>query len=123
MDVSAALFPFEVVSIIKHIVNSHFVAIDVELSGIPVRSNQLQEDLKGRKARTGRPSLQEVYAEAREAAKKYQILQIGLTVVEESGNGMVHNAETLPSMSYMSENDHEVIHVLSSTEIRHLLPT
>lgn len=80
MDVSRALFPFELVNIIKQVLNTHFVAIDLELSGIPVWQRLRRQSVSNRQ------SLQEHYSAAREAAQKYQILQVGLTLVEELEN-------------------------------------
>ena len=87
MDISRALFPFEIVSIIEQVLSSHFVAIDLELSGIPVRPSQILDGSKGKQIKKGKPTLQEVYSEARNAAKKFQILQFGLTIVEETNDG------------------------------------
>jgi poly(A)-specific ribonuclease len=74
MDVSNRQFPSELVKILQLIADSHFVALDLEFSGI-----------SSRRARGGRSrlSLQQVYEEVKEAAKQYQVLQVGLTVVEE----------------------------------------
>jgi poly(A)-specific ribonuclease len=74
MDISNRQFPSELVKILQLIADSHFVALDLEFSGI-----------SSRRARGGRSrlSLQQVYEEVKEAAKQYQVLQVGLTVVEE----------------------------------------
>lgn len=58
---------------------AHFVAIDLELSGIhtklaSVRSGKLDD---------GKQTLQGRYRECKEAAEKYQVLQVGITCVEE----------------------------------------
>ena len=66
---------FEILpTILKRISNAHFIAFDLELSGIPER---------GQNRDKGRASRQERYAELKAAAEKYQILQVGLTIVEE----------------------------------------
>ena len=57
--------------ILRDISNCTFVALDFELSGIPTH-------LESR-----RHTLQEKYTEVKEAARTYQILQIGLTIVTE----------------------------------------
>jgi len=75
MDVSRETFPFELVNIIQAIVDSHFVAFDLEFSGIATRRRAGQG---GR-----RSSLQQVYQETKIAAQQYQVLQFGLTIVEE----------------------------------------
>ena len=77
MDIHRSAFPFELVKIIQLIADSHFVAFDLEFSGIT--SRRRLEEGHGRK----RLSLQEVYTDVKEAADRYQILQVGLTVVQE----------------------------------------
>jgi poly(A)-specific ribonuclease len=74
MDVSNRQFSSELVKILQLIADSHFIALDLEFSGI-----------FSRRASGGRSrlSLQQVYEEIKEAAKQYQVLQVGLTVVEE----------------------------------------
>lgn len=74
MDVPIRQFSGELVKILQLIADSHFVALDLEFSGI-----------SSRRARGGRSrlSLQQVYEEVREASKQYQVLQVGLTIVEE----------------------------------------
>lgn len=74
MDISHRQFSNELVKIIQLIADSHFVALDLEFSGISSRR-------KGRGK--SRLSLQQVYEDVREAAKQYQILQVGLTILEE----------------------------------------
>jgi len=72
MDISRSRFPFELVSIIQLIASSHFVAFDLEFSGIA-----------GWRRGGKKPTLQEVYEDVKGAAEQYQILQVGLTVVQE----------------------------------------
>ena len=72
MDISRSRFPLELVKIIQLIADSHFVALDLEFSGIP-----------GRRKDRRKPTLQEVYEDVKEAAEQYQVLQVGLTVVHE----------------------------------------
>ena len=72
MDISRSRFPFELVSIIQLIATSHFVAFDLEFSGIA-----------GRRRGGKKPTLQEVYEDVKGAAEQYQVLQVGLTVVQE----------------------------------------
>ena len=74
MDVDKSTFFYHLPTILKRISNAHFIAFDLELSGIPEFS---------KKHSSGRASLQERYTDIKEAAEKYQILQIGLTIVEE----------------------------------------
>ncbi|EED22830.1 CAF1 family ribonuclease, putative [Talaromyces stipitatus ATCC 10500] len=63
---------FRLPGILRDISECAFVALDFEFSGIP--SHQ---------AGSRPQSLQERYAEVKEAAKTYQILQVGLTIVKE----------------------------------------
>lgn len=60
--------------ILTDISESHFVAVDLELSGVPTK--QVRNDI-------GKPSLQQRYLETKEAAERYQILQFGLTCVSQ----------------------------------------
>ena len=74
MEIPSRQFSSELVKILQLIADSHFVALDLEFSGISSRRTR---------AGKGRLSLQQVYEDVREAAKQYQVLQVGLTVVEE----------------------------------------
>lgn len=71
MDVPHRQFGVNLIKIIEYIADAHLVSLDLEFTGIP------------RGGRQGRASLEDVYGELREAAKTYQILQVGLTVVQE----------------------------------------
>ena len=71
MNVSVASFPSEAVKILQEIRDAHFVAIDFEFSGIAGRGGG------------GKPSLQGLYHEVKAAAERYQVLQVGLTIVKE----------------------------------------
>ena len=60
---------------------SHFVALDFEMSGIPP-----SQTFKGQHEDTGKTrkmSLQQRYVELKQAAEKFQILQVGITIVQE----------------------------------------
>ena len=81
MDVDQIAFPWQLPLILKAIANAHFVALDLELSGIhskPLHRNKVAITGHGHKQ-----SLQERYEETKEAAERYQVLQVGLTVVRE----------------------------------------
>ncbi|TID15178.1 CAF1-domain-containing protein [Venturia nashicola] len=75
MDVDKTAFYPRLLTILEDISNAHFVSLDFELSGIaskqPGTSRQNQ-------------TLQERYAEAKEAAERYRIIQVGLTCVGQS---------------------------------------
>lgn len=97
MDVSSREFSSELVKIIQLIAHSHFVALDLEFSGI-----------SSRRARGGRNrlSLQQVYEEVQEAAKLYQVLQVGLTIVEEDaekGNYMDQSSMLIGSTRILTD--------------------
>lgn len=77
MEVDKRSFYPLLLDILTDISESHFVAFDLELSGVP--SKGTNSAYKG----TGRPALQQRYLETKEAAEKYQILQIGLTCVQQ----------------------------------------
>ena len=72
MDIPRSSFPLELVKIIQLLIDSHFVAFDLEFSGIA-----------GRRRDRKKPNLQEVYEDIKAAAEKYQVLQVGITLVHE----------------------------------------
>lgn len=72
MDVNGSTFRAILPSILGAISRAHFVSFDLELSGIP-----------GRQTGRGKQTLQERYDDTKKAAERYQILQFGLTCVEE----------------------------------------
>lgn len=72
MDVDKTSFYPLLPDILTDISTAHFVTIDLELSGIPTKDPA-----------AGKPTLQQRYLETKEAAERYQILQIGLTCVEQ----------------------------------------
>jgi poly(A)-specific ribonuclease len=74
MDVPNAAFPQELIKIIQQIVESRFVAIDLEFSGVAGRRPA---------GGSGKLALQDYYEDLRSAAQIYQILQIGVTIVSE----------------------------------------
>ncbi|KIW40838.1 uncharacterized protein PV06_08009 [Exophiala oligosperma] len=74
MDITHATFPQELIKIIQHIADSRFIAFDLEFSGVAARRQG---------GGSGRFTLQEYYHDLRSAAQIYQILQIGLTIVNE----------------------------------------
>lgn len=76
MEVDRVSFYPLLLDILTDISESHFVTFDLELSGIP---SKVAKNGKG----AGRQTLQERYAEVKQAAERYQILQIGLTCVQQ----------------------------------------
>ncbi|KAJ8107974.1 hypothetical protein OPT61_g8498 [Boeremia exigua] len=73
MDVDGPSFPHLLPSLLTNISEADFVSFDLELSGIPSRLPKTQP------RRAGRLTLEDRYAETKEGANRYQILQIGLT--------------------------------------------
>lgn len=74
MEVDATSFPYHLLGLLIHISEADFVSFDLELSGIPSRLPNKQPRLGG-----GRLTLEERYAETKEGADRYQILQVGIT--------------------------------------------
>ena len=81
MDVKGINYRGQLPSILAAISKAHFVSFDLELSGIPGRQRG-QPKAPGQPA-TGKVTLQERYEETKRAAERYQVLQLGLTCVEE----------------------------------------
>jgi poly(A)-specific ribonuclease len=74
MEVDAASFQHHLLGLFINISEADFVSFDLELSGIPSRLPNKKPRVGG-----GRFSLEERYAETKEAANRYQILQVGIT--------------------------------------------
>ncbi|KAF2808790.1 CAF1-domain-containing protein [Mytilinidion resinicola] len=72
MEIDRISFPHHLLGVLTAISESHFVSIDLEFSGIGTRPS------KSRKQ-----TLEERYKETKEAAEKFQILQIGITCVKQ----------------------------------------
>ena len=94
MEVDKVSFYPLLLDALTDISEAHFVAIDLELSGVPTKKTRSRGG-------AGRPTLQERYLETKEAAERYQILQIGLTCVQQDfENGkyilMPYNFELSP---------------------------
>lgn len=68
MDIDKRSFPPRLLNILEALSEAHFVAIDFEFSGVASKP-----------ATRRKQTLQERYIETKEAAEKYQILQVGLT--------------------------------------------
>lgn len=78
MDITVENFEFYLQKILDDLASCSFVSLDLELSGIAIKS---QDPSKGTR------TLQERYAEIRKAADKYQVLQVGLTISHEDTDG------------------------------------
>ncbi|KAF7891512.1 uncharacterized protein EAF02_001837 [Botrytis sinoallii] len=66
--------------ILKDIANATFVSFDLEMSGITTRPKHTSQE---RTHDIGKPSLQQQYEEVKDAAETFQVLQLGITCVEE----------------------------------------
>ncbi|KAF7916191.1 uncharacterized protein EAE98_010776 [Botrytis deweyae] len=66
--------------ILKDIANATFVSFDLEMSGITTRPKHTSQE---RTHDLGKPSLQQQYEEVKDAAETFQVLQLGITCVEE----------------------------------------
>lgn len=75
MDIDKVSFYPLLLDILSDISEAHCVAIDLELSGVCSKDSWGKE--------SGKPTLQERYLETKEAAERYQILQIGLTCIDQ----------------------------------------
>jgi hypothetical protein len=80
MEVDHVHFRRQLLSILKHIANATFVTFDLEMSGISTRRKHGTGD---RSQNVGKPTLQETYEEMKDAASTYQVVQLGITCVEE----------------------------------------
>ena len=80
MEIDQAHFRRQLLPILKHIANATFVTFDLEMSGISTRPKYSSGD---RTHDVGKPSLQQLYDEMRSAAETFQVLQVGITCVEE----------------------------------------
>ncbi|KAF2270017.1 CAF1-domain-containing protein [Lojkania enalia] len=72
MDVDTVSWPSRLLGLLIAISEAEFVSFDLELSGIRSRIAAQPRDSR-------RSTLEERYAEVREAASKYKILQVGIT--------------------------------------------
>ena len=81
MDVDQRAFSWQLPRILKAIANAHFVSVDFELSGI--QSKTAFRVKSPESGQVNKQTLQQRYKEAKEAAERYQILQVGLTCVLE----------------------------------------
>ena len=80
MEVDQAHFRRQLLPILKNIANASFVTFDLEMSGITTRPKFSAGD---RSHDVGKPSLQQQYDDMRSAAETFQVLQFGITCVEE----------------------------------------
>lgn len=62
---------------LRHISEATFISFDLEMSGISTKTQFSSGD-------RGRPKLQQYYDEMKSAAETFQVLQVGITCVEEN---------------------------------------
>lgn len=109
MDVDQAHFHKRLLGILGNIANATFVTFDLEMSGITTRPKYSSGD---RSHDVGKPSLQQQYEEMKSAAESFQILQMGLTCVEEDREKGERFPLRLPCLRYpcsvhLDEKDQE----------------
>lgn len=81
MDIDGQNFQSRMTLILRSIAASRFISFDFELSGIPGKQSARFRNAGQRE--TGKQTLQQRYEETKVAAERYQVLQMGLTCVEE----------------------------------------
>jgi len=86
MEVDRSNFHWQLPRMLRALANAHFVAVDFELSGIQSKAIHKAKAVDKHLGR--KQTMQQRYEEVKEAAEKYQILQVGLTIViEDNQNG------------------------------------
>ena len=80
MEVDQSHYRKYLLQILKHIANASFVSFDLEMSGI-YKNTRFGPVAGGHD--NGKPSLQQLYEDIRAAADTFQVLQVGITIVEE----------------------------------------
>ena len=93
MEVDKDNFREQLLPILKHIANATYITFDLEMSGISTRPRHSAGD---RSHDIGKPSLQQQYDDMRAAAETFQVLQLGITCVEEDRD----RGETLPEQHW-----------------------
>lgn len=80
MELDKTQYPKQLLTILKQISTASFVTCDLEMSGID-NSFKFGNGTSFQNAR--KPTLQEQYLETKKAAETFQVLQVGITIVEE----------------------------------------
>ena len=78
MDVPGQAFGEALLPMLRSLTTSHFVSLDFEMSGVPAQAFKAAGDATGR---GNRQTVQQRYTDLKHAAEKYQILQVGITIV------------------------------------------
>ena len=97
MDISAIAFPAQLPRVLDDLATCSFVAIDLEFSGINMSADRI--DRSSDRTQT----LQERYEEVKNAAEKYQVLQVGLTMCHEDTDTGAHGSEGIKT-AFTAEN-------------------
>ena len=84
MDINIGNFHSRLPSFLQAVSDAHFIAIDLELSGIPGHQINKPRAVGEHAIRGGKATLQERYEDTKKAAETYQVLQLGITCVEEN---------------------------------------
>ncbi|MCJ1398292.1 hypothetical protein MMC11_001489 [Xylographa trunciseda] len=96
MDVDRRSFHWQLPRMLRALADAHFVAIDLELSGIQSKTIHRPKAVDNGSVESrsfgSKQTLQERYEEAKEAAERYQILQVGLTIVTEDAETGTYTA-------------------------------
>ena len=79
MEVNRDNFVKELPSILEHLLKSSYISFDMEMSGIHKKAYHVGAANHDE----GKPSMQTLYEGIKGAAEKYQVLQFGMTIVEE----------------------------------------
>lgn len=80
MEVNQFNFKQQLLSVLRNIANASFITFDLEMSGINKRANFGPVNST---RENGKPNLQQLYEDVKEAAETFQVLQVGITCVEE----------------------------------------
>lgn len=76
MDITKHNYQQKLAPILKAMAESRFIAFDLEMSGISKKQHRL--------GRRERQTLQDRYVEGKIAAETYQVVELGICVVEEN---------------------------------------
>lgn len=80
MDIDQSHFQKKLLPILQNIANATFVSFDLEMSGISTKPKYSSGE---RSHNVGKPTLQQQYEDMKNAAETFQIVQLGITCVEE----------------------------------------
>lgn len=98
MEINNKNFKKKLHGILEHIADATFVSFDLEMSGINRKTYGSQDHSEGK------PSLQMLFEQTKYAAEKYQVLQFGMTLIEENREGGTSSilSITLPYITFLA---------------------